>query len=138
MTVPERPARDADRYGGRRGPGQPWRRLLALAGIAVLAAGLLGYVVWVGLDRGNPAVRWQLVSFDVRQPGSASVDVEVTAPKGRTAECDIVALDRDHGTAGFTTVTVEGGATRSVHVTVPTRAGAVAVDVPICRLRKVR
>jgi hypothetical protein len=125
------PARPPGRYGELRGP----RRTAALAGLGVLAAVLLGYVMWVAWHHATPEVRAGLLSYDNGDPRSVSVVLEVVRPVGTPVTCEVRAQNVDDVTVGTARVAVppESSPDRQlVTVVVPTSEQAVNGELVRC------
>jgi len=100
--------------------------------VAVAAAGW-GYVVLAG--GGNPQVRAEVVSFDVRSPESAKIVFTVHKPADRAATCRLRALDARHAEVGSREIDIPPGRSDlSFQESLRTSAAAAAVHVQYCDL----
>jgi hypothetical protein len=133
MSFPGSPHdRPPERYGGRPRPG---RRRAGVIALAVLAGGLLAFVIWAAWHAATPDVRFGLLGFSV--PGEDRVEVrfEVVADREATLRCDLRAENLRREIVGSTRVEVGPAAQsrRIVTAVVRTRERAVAAVVESCR-----
>ncbi|MGA8210748.1 MAG: DUF4307 domain-containing protein [Nocardioidaceae bacterium] len=125
------PAPDlARRYGGPSGrPG-----LLLVAAVVVVATAALGWLAWVALSHGRPAVSSQLIGFEVQ--GEHAVTASYTVVRrdpAAAASCLLRALAADHSVVGEVTVSVPGGPTVTpVESRLRTERRATSVDLVGC------
>jgi hypothetical protein len=104
----------AQRYGSRSAR----RRRLLVAGVVVLAAVGLGWLLWVMLFHGRPLVRSDLVSFDVRGEHSAAATLTVVRRTDDVeASCLLRATAADHSIVGELSFTVDASSPRTVTLT---------------------
>jgi len=86
--------RPADRYGDR--PPSTRRKVTGTVVIAVLVALALTSWVWLAADRASPAVRYDLLGFEVVTPTSVEIRFSVTREPGLPVVCVV----RARGAAG--------------------------------------
>ncbi|SDQ69366.1 DUF4307 domain-containing protein [Quadrisphaera sp. DSM 44207] len=129
MSTPLR--RPADRYGEA---GAPRRRRRVVAGVAVLAAAALAWVVWAGLAAAGREVRWETQGYDVVDDGTVVVTFTVAKDPEATARCEVEALSSTFARVGLTSADVgpapQRGATATA--TVRTQERAVTGQVREC------
>jgi hypothetical protein len=126
-----RPAPDlAERYGA---PSRH-RRPLLVAGVALLAAAGVAWVVWVSVFHSRPEVTSELVGFDVAGQHTATATFTVVRRDADVrASCLLRAVAADHAVVGELTVAVDSGpASSSVRSTVRTERRATSVDLVGC------
>jgi hypothetical protein len=115
----------ADRYG-RTSSRQRW----LVGGVGgVVAAVVLGFVLWSFLDQADPEVRSRLTRYDVVSTHEAVADLTVVrASPGVVATCRLRALARDHSVVGEVTEQIDSGPTRQgLRVRLRTEREAVSV-----------
>ncbi len=125
--------RPAGRYGDQRGLS-PGRRRATMAGVAVLAAAFLGWVIWAALGAASPDVRADVTAFRVRSDAAVAVRVEVGSGSDGPVGCTVQALDRTRGVVGVGTIRLDPSrpGRREGWVTVRTRDRAVAATLGTC------
>lgn len=111
------------------------RRSLVVAGVALLAAVGLAWLVWVILVHGRPLVTSELVSFRAASEHTVSARVTVVRRDDSVrASCLLQALASDHSVVGERTFAV--GATEATTATldtsVRTERRATTVDLVGC------
>jgi hypothetical protein len=123
--------RDVEQLLSERYAAQPaWRRPVTIAGVAVLAAVALAWLVWASIDQANPRVESTLLGWDVVDAHSATARIDVTVhDAGSHPTCTVRALASDHSIVGEQTFRPTDGTNT---VTVRTQREATAVDVPGC------
>lgn len=93
----------AQRYGAPR----PARRRILVAASTALAVGFLGWLTWVILDYGDPAVTSDLVSFDVVDEHTVTATFTVVRRDAAVeASCLLRAQSPDHAVVGELNVAV--------------------------------
>ncbi len=116
----------AERYGTDR----PMRRGLLVAGVAVVAAVALGWLIWAMLFHSRPLARSELVSFQVNSEHSATATMTVVR---RTADveasCLLRAQAEDHSTVGELNVTVDSSEPETATLTETIRTERRATSV---------
>ena len=118
-----------ERYG-KAGP----RRPVTYAGIGVLAAGGLAWVVWAGLHHASPEVSAGLVTWQVRSDSVVDLVVEVRKEPGTKVTCELVARDIDHAPVGETSIDVAGTRRDAfVSARLATSRRAVSAELTDCR-----
>jgi uncharacterized protein DUF4307 len=125
------PAPDlAERYGA---PSRH-RRPLLVAGVALLAAAGVAWVVWVSVFHSRPEVTSELVGFEVAGQHTATATFTVVRRDADVrASCLLRAVAADHAVVGELTVAVDSGpASSSVRSTVRTERRATSVDLVGC------
>jgi uncharacterized protein DUF4307 len=107
-----------------------WRRRLTLAGVVVLAAVALGWLVWATFVQATPKVTSELQGWDVVDAHVATASVQVTVHDASShPRCTVRALAEDHTVVGELVFTPRDGVNR---VRVRTERAASAVEVPGC------
>jgi Domain of unknown function (DUF4307) len=140
LTRPDEPDRhtgamtDLDARYGRRPPVRPSiRRALVFIGVVILiglAAGVAALYV-----AGRPPASMEIEGYTVVSAEQTTAVVEVTKPAGRTAACEVRALDKSLDLVGSVTVEAKGDAKRvRISVTVPTTTSAFGVRAGDCVL----
>ena len=122
----------AERYGGPR----PTRRRITIAASAALAVVFLGWLAWVMLDQGDPAVTSDIVSFDVvDQHTSTATFTVVRRTVDVEASCLLRAQAPDHSVVGELNLTVGPGGPERATLTeaIRTEREATSVSVVGCR-----
>ena len=123
------------RYGR---PPSRGRRLAGLAGVALLAAAGLAWVVWAGLGQAHADVRWTDLGYQVRDDSLVTVTYDVGKDPAATALCTLQAMDVHKSTVGLARVTIGPArqqVTRHTDV-VRTSARAVTGVVQDCALQR--
>lgn len=130
MVAPA-PRLPAGRYGPE--PSDGARRAQRIA-LAVLVAGAMVVLGWVGSGVLRDPVLWQDVGYRVDGPGSTEVTFDVTTRLGVGATCRVQALSASYAQVGVLDVPVPPADTRTrrVTVTVPTVELAVTGVVQRC------
>jgi hypothetical protein len=120
----------AERYGA---PPRA-RRPIVLATVAVLAAAGLGWLLWVVVFHGSPAVTSELVAYDVRGEHAAGATFSVVRRDADVpASCRLRAVAADHSVVGELTVAVDSGPAASTQrSTVRTERRATGVELLGC------
>jgi Domain of unknown function (DUF4307) len=90
------PERLQERYGAPA----PWARPLTIALVGLVAALGLGWLVWAALDRAEPPLSSQLVSFEVLDAHRVRVRIQIDYAEDVTASCRVTAQASDHGVVG--------------------------------------
>jgi hypothetical protein len=119
----------------RYGTPHPAGRRLLIPGVALLALVFLGWLTWVILDHGDPAVTSDLVSFDVVDDHNATATFTVTRRSPDVeASCLLRAQAPDHSVVGELNVTVGPGgeAAQTLRESVRTERLATTVDMVGC------
>jgi hypothetical protein len=130
VPVQQADARPEGRYGPRR--DRPSRGVVA--GVVLVAALFLGWVVWAALGAAAPDVGADVTAFTVRS--AERIDVRVSAAPGAQGSfaCRVRAFDRTREVVGVAGVTLDadrpGRAER--WVSVRTRDRAVTATVASC------
>jgi hypothetical protein len=121
----------ATRYG--RQPSKA-RRSLAVAAVVVLAVVGAGWLAWAAVSHSTPAVRSQLVAFQVRSEHEVTAHVTVVREAEDTAaSCRLRAVAEDHAVVGELTVEVDqGGATQTISPSIRTERRATSVELVGC------
>jgi len=122
----------ARRYGTTR----PVRRRLVHAGVALLVAASLAWVVWAALEHARPKVTSDLRSFEVVDQHTATATFTVVRrTPAVAASCLVRAQATDHSVVGELNVTVGPGGdeVRTLTETVRTEREATSVSVVGCR-----
>ena len=96
------PARPAGRYGE---PG-PVRRRLARAGVVVLVAAVLAWLVWVALVQARPQVTTQVQGHRVLDDTRVQVTFALTKEPGQTVRCRVEALSSAAAQVGLAVLEV--------------------------------
>jgi hypothetical protein len=86
----------ADRYGAPA----PWRRRVLIAGCVVVVAAFLGWLGWTIWEQSTPAVRSDLVGYDVVDEHRSTATVDVRLADGVAASCTLRAFAEDHTVVG--------------------------------------
>jgi hypothetical protein len=111
-------ARPADRYGAPAA----WVRPTIIAGVVVVAAAALGWLLWAAFYHSNPQVASRLVSYDVVDTHHVDVTIQVDRVAGVTATCRVLAEASDHAVVGELAFLVgpqpDGGTSGRVNSTV--------------------
>ncbi|MCF6376581.1 DUF4307 domain-containing protein [Nocardioides KLBMP 9356] len=110
----------ADRYG--TAPG--WRRPVAMSLAAVLAVVGLGWLGWTMWFHATPAVRSELVSFQVTSDHETEARLDVRVGGGVDATCRLRAFAEDHTPVGELAFTPTNG-TNEVVIRTERRATTV-------------
>lgn len=121
-----------ERYGRRRSASRRW-----LAGLGILlAAALLGLLLWTTLQGSMDAVDADTTSFEVVDEHSVVLGFQVTLPPGRAGACAIEAQDELHAVVGWRVVEFPASDThaRAFHERIPTTALATTGFVNTCWL----
>jgi hypothetical protein len=120
----------------RYGVPRPWRRRAARAGLLLLGAVAMGWLIWVIVANSRPEATSQLLTWEVAGPDRVDVRFEVNLRPGVQATCRLKALSRDRVPVGDAIVVVperngdpEGG---EVAASIRTFAEATAVDLVGC------
>jgi uncharacterized protein DUF4307 len=133
VNPPDKVSTDAmtTRYGRPSATG----RRLGIALIVVVAAALVGWLVWAALGQAGDSVGGLVESYDVRSPHQISVTLQITRTSDGPARCTVVALASDHAEVGRHVVTLPTGpsGTRTVTTAVRTEREATTADVTDCR-----
>ena len=124
----------AERYG----TGNRRRRPYIVAGVVLLAAVSLGWLLWAIVLQSTPDVQSQLSSYDV--PGMHRAEARFTvvrANRGVRASCLLRAYAEDHSVVGERSVAVGPGGptTATLQETVRTERRATAVELIGCTTR---
>jgi Domain of unknown function (DUF4307) len=132
-SEPPQGARPADRYGDVRSPSRRW---LGVAGLGLLAAAGLAWVLWAGAQAAQRDVRWSDVGYRVVDDTTVEVTFTVVKEPTATVECTVQALDGTFARVGLTTTEVGPGPRRGVTSTavVRTQQRAVTGVVEACRV----
>jgi len=130
-VVAPAPRPPAGRYGPE--PTDGTRRLQRLA-LAVVVAGAMLLLAWIGSGVLRDPVQWQDVGYRVDGPTSTDVTFDVTTPVGEGATCRVQALAASYAQVGVRDVDVPPADTRTrrVSVTIPTVELAVTAVVQGC------
>ena len=110
----------ADRYG--TAPG--WRRPVAVSLAVVVAVVGLGWLGWTMWFHTNPAVRSELVSFQVTGDHETQARLDVRLGEGVDATCRLRAFAEDHTPVGELAFTPTSG-TNEVVIRTERRATTV-------------
>ncbi|GGC92515.1 hypothetical protein GCM10011512_19470 [Tersicoccus solisilvae] len=113
------------RYGApKRRLDRRGRRLLVVVALvlAVAATALVALVV------NRPTISSKDVGFDVRDPSSIVVDVDVVVPEGQRGRCGVQALDERFTVVGYTEIDVTGTDDGGSAHRVPMRTTSLAVN----------
>lgn len=124
-------SRPQGRYGERR----PSRALIA--GLAVVGAALLGWLIWAALAAANPDTRSAVLGFRVLDDRRVQVRFEVVADKAAAVTCSVRAQDSSGEIVGLTGVDIGPGPEdrREAETVLSTRGRAVTATVAGCRLQ---
>ncbi len=111
--------------------GMPGRtnRLVAGVLVAALVGGAGGFLGWTVLFHGDPAVRSQLITYDVASEHDAEALFQVVR-EDRTTEavCRIQALAEDHAVVGEVTLPVtDGPQDQTLQVSIRTERRATSI-----------
>ena len=111
--------------------GMPGRTNRLVAGVLVgaLVAGAGGFLGWTVLFHGDPAVRSQLLTYDVLSEHEAQALLQVVRADPTTeAVCRLQALAEDHAVVGEVTLSVtEGPVDQTLSAPVRTERRATSV-----------
>lgn len=118
------------RYG-RTGPS---RRVLLIAGVAVVAVAGLVWLMWAAFISSNPPVSSRLIGFKIESSTSASATIQVDRSKSVEAQCRLQAKAADFSIVGEVTVTVAPDSPRqqTIDADVTTQRAATAVVLVGC------
>jgi hypothetical protein len=120
----------ATRYGR---PSRSGRRA-GVAALVVLAVAAAAWLAWAAVSHSTPAVRSQLVAFEVRSEHEATARVTVVREaEDIRASCRLRAVAEDHAVVGELTVEVDGGSrTQTLRPSIRTERRATTVDLVGC------
>ena len=114
-----------DRYGAP----SPWRRRALLAACGLLALVGLAWLAWTAWSHSTPAVRSELVGYDVQGPHSATAVVAVEVAEDATGvQCLLRAFSEDHAVVGEKSFPVEAGTSGEIEQTLRTERRATSVE----------
>jgi Domain of unknown function (DUF4307) len=102
MTLHMRPE---SRYGAPR----RWTLPAVVAGVALLIAAGIGWLLWAALYHANPAVSSQLRGFEVTGNNEVRVTIAIQRDPERAVRCLIQAQASDHAVVGEREVTIPSG-----------------------------
>ena len=117
-----------DRYGVR-----PQKRWVTPAIVFALVGG--GWLIWAGLHHANPAIRYELISFNVTAEREISIRYTVvrTDPM-QVVICTLTASDQDKNVVGQIDDTLAAGASQIEQTTaIPARTAPVTAAIARCR-----
>ena len=118
----------AQRYGAPRAT----RRRLVAAGSVLIAVVFVGWLVWVMLDHGRPAVTSDLISFDVVDQHSATATFTVVRRSPEVeASCLLRAQATDHSVVGELNLSVGPGGSEVTTLTETLRTEREATSVSV-------
>lgn len=102
--------------------------------VALVVAGMLGWLVWAALGRSQDSVGGLVESFDVRSPHGIAVTVRITRTSTDAVQCTITAIASDHSQVGLLTLRLPAGpaGTSTLTTLVKTEREATAADVAGC------
>jgi Domain of unknown function (DUF4307) len=122
-----------ERYGRRRPLRPAGRRGLVVRGVVLLVA--LSAVIAALYVASRPDASVEIQAYTVVSDEQVTATVEVTKPAGRTADCEIRALDLSLTLVGSRTVAAGGQAKRvRLDIEVPTTTRAFGVRAGDCVL----
>lgn len=105
----------------------PYAIAFAIAGIA--------WSLWAGIYHANPAIRSQIISFDITGEKEISIrySIERTDP-AQVVICTLTAMDIDKNVVGQIDDTIAAGSERSEQTTIiPARITPVTASITRCR-----
>ncbi|MSO29151.1 MAG: DUF4307 domain-containing protein [Candidatus Planktophila sp.] len=117
-----------DRYGVR-----PQKRWVTPAIVFALVGG--GWLIWAGLHHANPAIRYELISFNITAEREISIRYTVvrTDPM-QVVICTLTASDQDKNVVGQIDDKIEAGTSQIEQITaIPTRTAPVTAAIARCR-----
>jgi hypothetical protein len=117
-----------DRYGVR-----PQKRWVTPAIIFAIIG--VGWSIWAGLHHANPAIRYELISFNVTAEREISIRYTVvrTDPM-QVVICTLTASDQDKNVVGQIDDTIAAGSSQTQQITaIPARSAPVTANVARCR-----
>jgi hypothetical protein len=120
----------AARYGRASRSG----RRVGIAVAVVVAVAATGWLVWATVSHSTPAVRSQLVAFEVRSEHQVTARLTVVRQAEDTdASCRLRAVAEDHAVVGELTVEVDSGSrTQTVRPSIRTERRATTVELVGC------
>lgn len=117
-----------DRYGVR-----PQKRWVTPAIVSALVGG--GWLIWAGLHHANPAIRYELISFNVTAEREISIRYTVvrTDPM-QVVICTLTASDQDKNVVGQIDDKIAAGTSQIEQTTaIPARTAPVTATIARCR-----
>ena len=117
-----------DRYGVR-----PQKRWVTPAIVFALVGG--GWLIWAGLHHANPAIRYELISFNVTAEREISIRYTVvrTDPM-QVVICTLTASDQDKNVVGQIDDKIAAGASQIEQTTaIPARTAPITATIARCR-----
>ncbi len=104
-----------------------------------IAFALIGgaWMIWAGLHHANPAIRSELISFNVTAAQEISIryTVDRTDPN-QVVICTLSASDQDKNVIGQIDETIAAGASHSEQTTaIPARTAPVSAAITRCRAK---
>ncbi len=117
-----------DRYGVR-----PQKRWVTPAIVFALVGG--GWLIWAGLYHANPAIRYELISFNVTAEREISIRYTVVrADPMQVVICTLTASDQDKNVVGQIDDKIAAGTSQIEQTTaIPTRTAPVTATIARCR-----
>jgi hypothetical protein len=121
----------AERYG----VSSPRRRRLWIGVVALVAAGLLGWLVWAAWHQATGTVSGSVSAFDVVGSHRVDATVQIHRPPDAAVECTVQAQASDHSVVGQTVISLHrpGQADVQVKTTIKTDRVATTAVVAGCR-----
>lgn len=130
MTVTDASAQEsaalADRYG-RKPQNRKRNRRLFIGVVAALAAILVAFLVWAGLDQTGSTMESTDVGSTIVNDRAVEVSFQVSMPPGRTATCALQAQNDQHTVIGWKVVDVPASKVRTTSHTETVRTAERAV-----------
>ena len=119
-----------ERYGRRRASSTRW-----IIGVAIaIGAVLTGLLAWSTIASSLDSVDADTTGYEIVDERTVVLNLQFTAPTGRTVACALEAQDEEHGVVGWKIVEYEASQqhARAFEEVIPTTAAATSGFVNSC------
>jgi hypothetical protein len=106
MTAPTRVSDAIDERYGRSKSTRKRNRWLLVGGVIALAAILIGWTVWAGLDQNSGNLDSQDIGQTIVNSRTVNISYQVSMPIGSTASCALQVQNEAHAIVGWKIVTI--------------------------------